>query len=156
MKIEIIRANINDLELLLQWRMEVLREVFSLSAAQPAAELAEENRRYYQQELPTEGHIACFAHLNDETVGCGGMCLYREMPSPDNHTGQCVYLMNIYVRQQFRRRGIGGMIVRWLVEQAKARNIQKIYLETSAAGRPLYREIGFEDMRGYMQLKNAK
>lgn len=54
---------------------------------------------------------------------------------------------------QFRRQGIGDRIVRWLIEQAKARGITKIYLETSEKGRPLYREIGFTEMPDMMKLK---
>ena len=152
MGLEIRQATIHDLDLLMQWRMEVLREVFAIPPGQPVAALAEENRRYYQAELPRGGHIACFALLDGEIVGCGGMCLYQEMPSPDNPNGKCAYLMNIYARPPFRRRGVGGAVVRWLVDQAKRRGIPKIYLETSRAGRPLYREIGFAEMPDMMKL----
>lgn len=153
MEIEIRQAAIQDLNLLMQWRMEVLHEVFAISPEQPTAELEEENRRYYQRQLPNGGHIACFAYIDGEIVGCGGMCLYQEMPSPDNPNGKCAYLMNIYARPQFRRHGVGDKIVRWLIEQAEQLGITKIYLETSEDGRPLYRKIGFIDMVDYMKLK---
>lgn len=84
------------------------------------------------------------------------MCLYREMPSPDNSSGQCAYLMNIYVRPRFRGHGAGDAIVRWLVGQAAQRGIPKIYLETSDAGRPLYQETGFADMTGYMKFEGER
>ncbi len=153
MEIQIRQATIQDLDLLMQWRMEVLHAVFSIPSGQSAPELAEENRRYYQQELPRGGHIACFAYRGEEIVGCGGICLYPEMPSPDNPNGKCAYLMNIYARPQFRRQGVGGRIVRWLIGQAKQRGATKIYLETSGAGRPLYREIGFQEMPDMMKLR---
>ena len=156
MEIQIRQADIQDLDLLMQWRMEVLHEVFSLPPGQYAPELEEENRRYYQRELPRGGHIACFACKGKEIVGCGGMCLYHEMPSPDNPNGKCAYLMNIYARPQFRRQGIGDKIVRWLIEQAEQRGITKIYLETSEDGRPLYREIGFTEMPDMMKLKKER
>ena len=59
--------------------------------------------------------------------------------------------MNIYARPQFRRHGVGDAVVRWLIGQAEQRGISKIYLETSEDGRPLYQEIWFRDMRGYMK-----
>ena len=93
---------------------------------------------------------------NTEIVGCGGICLYHEMPSPDNLNGKCAYLMNIYTRPQFRGHGIGNRIVRWLVEQARQRHISKIYLETSNKGRPLYQTIGFADMKDMMKLSREK
>lgn len=85
--------------------MEVLHEVFSIPSERSVTELESENRRYYQTELPQGGHIACFAYVGEEIVGCGGICLYHEMPSPDNLNGKCAYLMNIYTRPQFRGHG---------------------------------------------------
>ena len=134
--------------------------VRSAAQTQPSersvTELESENRRYYQTELPQGGHIACFAYVGEEIVGCGGICLYHEMPSPDNLNGKCAYLMNIYTRPQFRGHGIGNRIVRWLVEQARQRHISKIYLETSNKGRPLYQTIGFADMKDMMKLSREK
>ena len=100
MEIQIRQATIQDLNVLMQWRMEVLHEVFSIPSERSVTELESENRRYYQTELPQGGHIACFAYVGEEIVGCGGICLYHEMPSPDNLNGKCAYLMNIYTRPQ--------------------------------------------------------
>lgn len=156
MEIKIHQAGINDLDILMEWRMEVLREVFAIPKDQSAAELEEENFLYYQEALLKGDHIACFAYVEEEIAGCGGMCLYREMPSPDNPTGECAYLMNIYTRPRFRGHGVGDTVVRWLVKQAVQRRIPKIYLETSDAGRPLYQEIGFQDMTDMMKLPGGK
>ena len=152
MDIEIKRATLADLELLMKWRMTVLHEVFSVPLSDSMPELEQKNRRYYQTALQTEGHIASFAYVDNEIVGCGGVCLYQEMPSPDNPSGDCAYLMNIYTCPEFRGQGIGKKIVSWLIEQATQRRITKIYLETSISGRSLYQKMGFTDMRGYMRL----
>ena len=78
------------------------------------------------------------------------------MPSPDNPSGRCAYLMNIYVRPRFRRRGIGAAIVRRLVAEARNRGIEKTYLETSGSGRNLYRSLGFAEMPDMMILGDGK
>ena len=152
MNITIRKADMSDLELLMEWRMTVLREVFSVSPDDPMTELEQENRRYYQRALPAWDHIACFACAGQKIVGCGGICFHQEMPSPDNPQGGCAYLMNIYTVPDFRGQGVGREIVRWLVQRAKERGIAKIYLETSEAGRTLYQELGFSDISVYMKL----
>lgn len=152
MPITIWRAGLADLERLMQWRMEVLRAVFSIPPDGSTDALEAENRRYYQSALPSGEHIACFASLGGQTAGCGGLCLSREMPSPDNPAGRCAYLMNIYTRPQFRGQGVGRAVVRWLVEQAARQGIGKIYLETSAAGRGLYEQSGFVPLPDMMIL----
>lgn len=155
MEVEILKADLSDLSLLMKWRMRVLREVFSIPEDADTSKLERENCQYYEQQLQEDRHIACFASDREtgEIIGCGGMCIYQEMPSPDNPTGNCAYLMNIYTCPAFRRQGTGRAIVSWLVRQAEQRGITKIYLETSESGRSLYQEMGFSDMQGYMQYK---
>ena len=84
MEIEIRKAELTDIELLIKWRMQVLHEVFSIAKEQPLTQLEYENRIYYKEALPSGDHIACLAYINEEIIGCGGICLYKEMPSPDN------------------------------------------------------------------------
>ena len=151
MEIAIRKATLEDIDLLMEWRMEFLHEVFSIPPLQNTDELEQENRAYYQRALAQEEHIACFAYMEDNIVGCGGICLYQEMPSPDNPTGKCAYLMNIYTKPQFRKRGVGEAIIKWLVAQAIMRGIPKIYLETSKAGKQLYTKLGFIPMQDMMK-----
>jgi len=152
-QIVVNRADVDELDELMAWRMEVLREVFFDSSANAVEQLEKANRQYYSSALRDGTHIACFARKDDEIVGCGGVCLHTEMPSPDNASGRCAYLMNIYTRPRNRGRGVGGAVVDWLVGEARSRGAEKIYLEATAAGRPLYESAGFTDMRGYMQLR---
>ncbi len=152
MEIQIRQAELDDLDLLVQWRMEVLHEVFPAKDYKFPAGLEEENRSYYKRSLSDGTHIACFAIINGKIEGCGGMCLYQEMPSPDNPNGNCAYIMNIYCRPAFRNHQVGETVVRWLIGQAKDRQITKIYLETSESGRKLYEKIGFKDMEDMLIL----
>lgn len=156
MGVVIRKATLEDMELLAAWRMEVLHEVFSIPQNQPTNELETENCRYYQKALQKGEHIACFACLDDKIIGCGGLCLYQEMPSPDNPTGKCAYLMNIYIRPPFRKQGAGEMLVNWLIRQAAERGISKIYLETSESGKRLYEKTGFVPMQDMMKLPVQK
>lgn len=156
MDIEIRKANLMDIELLMKWRMRVLREVFSIPDNQPVKELEQANTLYYQSALNSDMHIACFAYKNNEIIGCGGICLYQEMPSPDNLSGRCAYLMNVYTCPQFRGHGIGQKIVQWLIGEAVERNITKIYLETTKFGRKVYEKTGFLDMPDMMKFQIPK
>lgn len=132
-KIEIIQATLSDLDELMAWRMEVLHDVFDIPQNTDVSELRNANLEYYRRALPVGSHIACFAMYGGKKVGCRGICLQEEMPSPDNPSGKCAYLMNIYVRPAFRRLHIGTTIVDWLIDEARKKGAEKIYLETSEA-----------------------
>lgn len=139
---------IKALPTLMMWRRMVLRQVFG---EEPSARLLVENRRYYRKHIADDTHFAVAAKWDGEDAGCGAICLTDELPSPDNPTGRCAYLMNIYVREPFRNLGIAHEIVKRLIEEAKARGCDKIYLETTAAGRPVYHSLGFRDQLDIMK-----
>lgn len=150
---DIVVSQTRDVEVLMQWRMEVLHCVFSIPTNADTTSLEQANRRYYECHLPDGSHIACIAFVNGEMAGSGGVCLQEEMPSPDNPCGRCAYLMNIYVRPDYRGCGVARRIVRWLVGHALAQGISKIYLETSDVARKLYADLGFGYMKDMMKLK---
>ena len=75
--------------ILMAWRREVIAEVF---AQEPGSELLAANRDYYARHIDDGTHEAFVAVADGEEAGCGGLCLYQELPSPDNPTGRCAYL----------------------------------------------------------------
>ena len=160
MQMQIKELLAEDIELLVSLRMEVLSHVFETSCGQMSKKewksLEQENRRYYETELLCGGHVACAAYQGEELLGSGGICFYRELPSPDNLSGKCAYLMNIYTREAYRRNGVAKEICRWLIKKAKIRGAEKIYLETSEDGRVLYQRLGFSDMKDYMLLTDYR
>nr|MCR4745306.1 GNAT family N-acetyltransferase [Lachnospiraceae bacterium] len=145
-----------DIELLLSLRMEVLSNVFSLEKEKISdkewEEIRKENKKYYSEEIKDENHIACALFVSGQLAGCGGVCFYRELPSPDNRSGKCAYIMNVYVRKEYRRQGLAKKICRFLIEKSQKKGAEKIYLESSDMAVKLYKNLGFADMNGYMKL----
>ena len=139
---------IDDLLTLMQWRREVIENVFG---AKPSDKLLENNRSYYLRHMSDGSHVAVVASVDGNDAGCGAICLTEELPSPDNPSGRCAYVMNIYVRCEYRTRGIGHAIVRWLVAAAKRKGCDKIYLETTEEAQTLYKSIGFKALPGMMK-----
>lgn len=156
-RIEIKKAGLRDLPLLMEWRMRVLREVFAGCRGVDWDLLRAQNLEYYTEHLAEDTHTALFALREPgEVIGCGGVCYQAEMPSPDNLTGVCGYLMNIYAVPEVRGHGVGRKIVEALIADAKARGTGKIYLESSDVAKDLYREIGFRPMDGYYKLSKIR
>ena len=154
MSVLVKKASLADLDTLMEWRMRVLAEVFPAGEQEDRSDIRRNNEAYYRHHLADGTHTACFA-IDGETgriVGCGGICYQREMPSPDNLTGTNGYLMNIYALPELRGEGIGRQIVEFLIDDAKRRGTEKIYLESSGMAKRLYHEIGFTDLPDYMKL----
>lgn len=154
MNVSVRKASLSELDLLMEWRMRVLAEVFSDSEQPDWESIRKNNERYYKEHLGDDTHTACFAadEENGTIIGCGGICYQQEMPSPDNLSGTNGYLMNIYTIPELRGAGIGRRIVEFLIGDARTRKTEKIYLESSAEARHMHKEIGFSDMPDYMKL----
>lgn len=146
--IELIQ--IKDIEEHIRWRAEVIENVFG---EKPSAALLQANRKYYETHVAEGSHLAFKAIYDGKEAGSGSLCLSDELPSPDNPSGHCAYLMNIYVRQPYREHGIGHAIVKRLMDEARKRDCGKVYLETTDEGRGVYESLGFRDMPDMMKLK---
>ncbi len=154
MNVSVKKAGLHELALLMEWRMRVLAEVFPMKAGEDRTDIRESNESYYKEHLADGTHTACFAvnAESGEIIGCGGICYQKEMPSPDNLTGTNGYLMNIYTLPEYRGYGTGRKIIEFLIDDARKRGTEKIYLESSKNAKHLYEEIGFSDMQDYMKL----
>ncbi|MDE6021914.1 MAG: GNAT family N-acetyltransferase, partial [Muribaculaceae bacterium] len=72
---------LNDIQPLMDWRKEVIRNVFGVDAD---TSLLEANRQYYISHIQDGRHIAYVASQDEVDCGCGGICFSDELPSPDN------------------------------------------------------------------------
>lgn len=145
-------VKVEALPTLIYWRAEVIRSVFGTD---PDKRLLVANRQYYRAHIADGSHYAIVARLDDVDCGCGAVCFSSELPSPDNPSGLCAYIMNIYVRKQYRNGGIGHAIVNKLIEECRNRSCGKIYLESTEEAKSFYKTIGFTEMPDMMILKNG-
>ena len=140
---------LRNLDELLAWRREVIETVFGES---PSEELMARNEDYYRNHLADNTHLPFIGLYDGMEAGCGSLCITEELPSPDNPSGRCAYLMNIYVRDGHREHGVAHAIISRLIDEAKLRDCNKIYLETTSMGRHVYESLGFHDLPDIMKL----
>ena len=111
-----------------------------------------ESRRYYETCFLEDSHAAWLVFDGEEVVGTGAVSFYQVMPTYHNPSGKKAYIMNMYTRPDYRRRGIAYRVLELLTAEAEMRQIDAVTLEATAAGRPLYEAFGFTAMRAEMEL----
>ena len=84
-------------------------------------------------------------------VGSGGVSYFQVMPTYHNPSGCKAYIMNMYTKPEYRRKGIANNTLKLLVEDARSRGIDAISLEATRMGRPLYEKFGFVKMNDEME-----
>ena len=146
------RAGVEDIELLVGTRTEVLRAANGLDDSTDMTEVETESRFYYERALKDGSHTAWLVFDGSEFIGSGGISYYNVMPTYHNPTGKKAYIMNMYTVPSHRRKGIATKMLDLLVQDARERDITAISLEATEMGKPLYEKYGFVPMTSEMEL----
>ena len=113
------RATIEDIDLLTKTRIEVLRAANRLSDDTDLSEVEIQSYNYYQKALRDDSHIAYLAFDGTRFVGAGAVSFFQVMPTYHNLSGNKAYIMNMYTRPEYRRRGIAIKILDMLIKESK-------------------------------------
>ena len=148
---EFRKATAEDIDLLVRTRIEVLRAANGLADSADMSEVEKQSRAYYEKALADGTHTALLVSDHGQFIGAGGISYYRVMPTYHNPTGRKGYIMNMYTRPEYRRKGIAAHTLGLLVQDARDKGIVSVSLEATAAGRPLYEAYGFSGMKDEME-----
>lgn len=146
------KATIEDIDLLTRTRIEVLRAANKLSDDIDMSEVEKQSYNYYLRALADGTHTAYLVFDDETFIGAGGVSYYRVMPTYHNPSGKKAYIMNMYTKEEYRRKGIAYKTLDLLIQDARAKDIMAISLETTDMGRPLYEKYGFSKMSDEMEL----
>ncbi len=69
----------------------------------PTEDLLSANRKYYERHIVDGSYLAVVAEVDGREAGCETICFTEELPSPDNPSGGCAYLMNLSVTEPVGR-----------------------------------------------------
>lgn len=146
------KATLEDINILTDTRIEVLRAANRLPGDADMGEVKKQSYDYYQKALRDGMHIGYLIFDGSRFAGSGGISFFRVMPTCHNPSGKKAYIMNLYTAPEYRRKGIAYETLDRLVREAKSRGITAISLETTDMGRPLYEKYGFVQMKDEMEL----
>ena len=146
------RATLEDINTLVETRIEVLRAANKLCADTDMGEVERQSYLYYQKALSDGSHIAYLVFDESECIGTGGVSFFQVMPTYHNPSGKKAYIMNMYTNPKYRRKGIAYKTLDMLIKEIKSKGISSISLEATDMGRPLYEKYGFVKMNSEMEL----
>jgi pyroglutamyl-peptidase len=152
-QVVIRRATVEDIDVLVEMRLALQREIGALYADAPAEGAAETNRQYLHWAMPAGEFLAWVAEANGQLVACSGLVFYSRMPGMHGLASREAYVMNMYTHPTYRRMGIASELLNRMIQFARSSGARRIWLRATSMGRPVYEKIGFEPMESAMQLK---
>ncbi len=149
MKKVIRKANAKDARILSELRVEFLEEVIDQKDHPDREDLKEKLEVYFREKLAAEELIVYLAEIDSEIISTSSMVLWQ-VPlgfSSMRSNGMRGYVLNMYTKKEFRRKGLSAILLNKLVEEAKLLNLDVLHLNATNDGRPLYEKHGFKDSK---------
>ena len=146
------KATERDIEFISEIRLEVLKSANNLDNNVNMDNIFAKTHEYYMNSIQEE-NITYLAFDGIDFIGCGSVCFIKLMPTYNNQTGKKAYIMNMYTRKKYRRKGIGKSILNLLIDEAKNRQIKYIQLEATEIGKKLYLNYGFYELKNEMEIQ---
>ena len=152
MELKFRKADINDLEELIDIRIEALRAANDLNQQADMSVVKGEIKNYYKKALPEGSHDAFLIYDGEKLIGCGNVSYYSVMPTYCHPSGRKAYFSNMYVRPEYRHQGIARRMLDILVETVREKGDYTITLEATDMGRNMYQRYGFIPLPDEMEL----
>ncbi len=99
------KATIEDIGILTETRIQVLRAANHLSNEVDLSEVRKQSYHYYQKALCDGTHVAYLIFDEHRFAGAGGVSFFQVMPTYHNPSGKKAYIMNMYTSPEYRRKG---------------------------------------------------
>ncbi len=142
-KIKYSRATIDDIEILIEYRVRFLNEFFNHSDDEETEILKMELQQYFSKEIPLNSFISWLAEYNGKILGISGMVVWQIPANYNIKSGKRGYILNMYTIPEARRNGISTQLLKKLIKEAKLLGINLLNLHPSEDGMNIYKKAGF-------------
>ena len=148
------RANIGDIEVLVELRIRFLNELNNNPEDEETDSLKKALREYFSNAIPSNEFIGWLAERNNKVLGTGGIVVWQMPGRYGFESGKLGYICNMYTIPEARRRGISTQLLAELTREAKSLELGYLHLCAHKDAIKIYRKTGFAEPHHLeMQLK---
>ena len=148
---EFRKATLYDLDALIQLRTGMLREEEDYPEAFLDL-LTKNTMQYIKTGMTDHSYCAWVAEKDGAIIAMGGTTFFTLPPNDWCPNGKTAYIGSVYTLPAFRKHGIATRLMTLLIEEAKELQCQRILLNASDMGKPMYEKLGFVDFPAAMAL----
>ncbi len=142
------KATLNDSDVLIDFRIIFLKEIQESPPPKEIETFKKSLKEFFLDKMRSNEFIAWLAELDNDIIATSGLSFLQKPPHFINMTGKFAYIMNMYTKPEWRRKGIGSALLEKLFEEIKNRGIRSIVLHATPSGKPLYEKFGFREIEG--------
>ena len=137
------QASVADLETILHHRRSMFAEMGDGSETELDA-MVESARPFVEDALRDGSYRAWLVEADGRVVSGGGVAIVPYQPTPLDPVARRAFVLNMYTEPSHRRQGLAKLVLQAIVSWCREQGLKAVLLHASDAGRPLYRQMGFE------------
>ena len=144
-------ADTSEIDLLLEMRLEFVKDIHPEYDDEKMEALSRGTYRYIKEHIEKDMYIGFFGEV-DNRIACSTSLLIYDYPPLFSSTYRKIgHVLNFYTRPEYRKKGYGIGLMEYVKEHAKTIGVYKLDLAATDAGYPLYRKCGFQDAERMME-----
>ena len=147
------KANTNDINTLVNLRIEYLLSDYKIIEDDKLNTIKNNLPGYFMEHL-NKDLLVYVCRNNNEIIGCIYLFISYKPSNPSFINGRIGTVMNAYVKENYRKQGIGKKLLESIINKGKEMNLDYIDLQSTEDGYNLYKSVGFvENSSKYRYMK---
>lgn len=136
------KATAADIPQLILRRLEFLKEEYPDTSPAQLADFECRLQAFFTKHLDVDLY-AYVAEEQGEIIATTLLQVFERLVNPSCYTGRSGTIVSVYTRPEYRRKGIGTLLVRMALEESKNLDLSYVDLKATSQGHPVYEKIGF-------------
>lgn len=142
---EFVRAEKKDVRALIESRVVYLRAAIGEMSEAEEAETRQKLLPFFHDHLERDLFVFCARDSKEGIVATAFLMVYEKPFRPDNGSGRYGVVYNVVTKDGFRGRGLATALVKHLLAGAEKMGLERVMLNATEAGRPIYEKLGFQE-----------
>lgn len=139
----LVQLDKSSCDIFCELRVALLKELGDIQEQQ-ISQFIIDTKEFYKKNINKTLYTFAIEEKN-EIVSIASLCIFERLPYPENSQGKEGYILNVYTRPKYRRKGYAENLLKGIVEFSKKENIKRLWLSSSSQGKKLYLKMGFSE-----------
>ena len=145
MKLELKAGNKKDIDDLVEMRLAFSLTMHPTEDEDEVSSLRLELEKYFLEKLEKSQYIGILGYFEEKLVCSAGLIVFEMPPTIGNHHRITGLVVNVYTKPEHRKKGFGEETIKFLIEIAREKGVEKLCLNATIEGESVYRKLGFKE-----------
>ncbi|MCL1882171.1 MAG: GNAT family N-acetyltransferase [Defluviitaleaceae bacterium] len=144
MKSILRKATLNDINLLIEIRIDFLKDGRTLSQNDERL-IRAQLKTYFLKHIPDNTFVGIIAESDGQHMGAAYLAISERPANPSFISGVTGTILNVYTYPEYRKKGLATKVIREIIEEAKQLGVSNLDLKATPDGKHVYEKFGFKE-----------